>query len=331
MKISVIGGGSWGTTLANVLSDNGNEVLIYARNNNSVDNINNLHLHSYFQDTKINVDIKATNDIKKALVYSSYILIAVPSSQLRTIFKIINKEIKSEKFFINVAKGIEPNTLKTINEVFLEEINKDKIKGYCTLSGPSHAEEVIKRKLTLLVAASNNLNDAKFVQKLFSNNKYIRVYTSTDLKGVEVSGAIKNAIALISGILKGIDLGENSQAALISRGIYEIIRITTIMGGKKETVFGLSGIGDLIVTSLSNNSRNYQAGIKIGKGMTKEEVIDSSNMVIEGIRAIEAGHQIAKKYNLDLPIIETAYNVLYKGQDVKEGISLLMNRDLKNE
>ena len=331
MKVSIFGGGSWGSTLANVLSDNKNEVLIYARDKKSVDNINKFHLHPFFGGLHLNDDIKATNDISSAIDFSSIYIIATPSSAVRDLLKEINSLLNKKVFFINVAKGIEPSSLKTISEVFYDEIDPQYIKGYSTLSGPSHAEEVILRKLTLLVSASTNLDDAIFTQKLFSNNVYIRVYTSTDLKSVEVAGSIKNAIALISGILTGINLGENSRAALISRGIYEIVKITTTMGGKKETVFGLSGIGDLIVTALSTNSRNYSAGIKIGKGEKLDKIVKSSKMVIEGIRAIEAGHLIAKKYHLDLPIIETAYKVLYKGVSPLDGISNLMKRKLKSE
>lgn len=331
MKVSVIGGGSWGSTLANLLSDNGHKTLIYDRNPLSVENINKYHLHPFFANTYLNEDVLATSSLDEALAYADYYLIAVPSGAIREIFKTINAKINSKKFFINVAKGIEPETLKTVSEIFVEEVDKKKTMGFVTLSGPSHAEEVILRKLTLLVAASNELDDAIVVQNMFSNSTYIRVYTSTDLKGVEVGGSIKNAIALISGVLTGLGLGENARAALISRGIYEIVKITEAMGGKKDTVFGLSGIGDLIVTASSTNSRNFNAGVKIGQGATLEEALSSSKMVVEGARVITSGHQIAKKYNLDLPIIETAYLVLYRGVSAKDGISNLMNRQLKSE
>lgn len=331
MKIAILGGGSWGSTLANVLSDNGHQCLIYERDEKRANDINRYHLHPFFENTYLNEDIQATANLDDALVYSDYLLIAVPSHAIRRLFKEINNKINNKKFFINVAKGIEPDTLKTVSEIFKEEISEDKSLGFVTLSGPSHAEEVILRKLTLLVAASDNLDEAILVQNLFSNQDYIRVYTSIDLKGVEVGGSIKNAIALISGVLTGLGLGENARAALISRGIYEIVQITIAMGGKKDTVFGLSGIGDLIVTASSTNSRNFNAGFKIGQGMSIEEAVNSSKMVVEGARVIKSGHQIAKAYHLDLPIIETAYLVLYQGFDVKDGIKNLMNRQLKSE
>lgn len=330
MKIAVIGGGSWGSTLANVLSDNGHETLIYDINEAAVYDINSTHKHPFF-DTYLNGDIKATTNIKEALDFADNLLISVPTKVMRNVLAQINDLINTPKTFINVSKGIEPETLLTVSQIAYEVIDNNLIDGFVTLSGPSHAEEVILRKLTTLVAASTNIERAKFVQNLFSNREYMRVYTSNDILGVEVGGSVKNAIALISGISAGLGMGENARAALISRGAIEIAKITEVMGGSKDTVFGLAGIGDLIVTASSLNSRNFQAGLKIGKGENLDDVVKNSRMVVEGARVIISAKEIAQKYNLDLPIITTAYNVLYENKPVKEMLAYLLQRDLKAE
>lgn len=330
MKIAVIGGGSWGSTLANVLSDNGHETLIYDINEMAVNDINFTHKHPFF-DTYLNDDIKATTNIKEALDFADNLLISVPTKVMRNVLVQINQLINTPKTFINVSKGIEPETLLTVSQIAYEVIDNNLIAGFVTLSGPSHAEEVILRKLTTLVAASKNEERAKFVQNLFSNREYMRVYTSNDILGVEVGGSVKNAIALISGISAGLGMGENARAALISRGAIEIAKITEVMGGSKDTVFGLAGIGDLIVTASSLNSRNFQAGLKIGKGENIDDVVKNSRMVVEGARVIISAKEIAEKYNLELPIIQTAYNVLYENKPVKEMLAYLLQRDLKAE
>jgi glycerol-3-phosphate dehydrogenase (NAD(P)+) len=243
----------------------------------------------------------------------------------------VKKYITSKKLFINVSKGIEPKTLLTVSGIAEEIFTSSEMKGFVTLSGPSHAEEVIKRKLTLLVAASKNIKDAELVQQIFSNNTYMRVYTSTDILGVEVAGSVKNAIALISGVCAGLGLGENARAALIDRGALEIIRICTALGGEKDTVYGLAGIGDLIVTASSMNSRNYQAGLKIGQGQDVNEVVNNSKMVVEGVRVLESAHEIALKYDLYLPIIETAYKVLFEKLPINEAIETIISAKLKKE
>ena len=215
--------------------------------------------HPFF-DTVLPNLIKATDDLDHAIAFSEIILLSLPSKVIRTVLRDINSKLSKPMFFINVSKGIELDTLKRVSEIVSDEINPKYLKGFVALTGPSHAEEVILRKLTLLVAASNSLDHAKLVQSIFSNESYLRIYTSTDLIGAEVGGAVKNAIAVVSGACTGLGLGENARAALISRGILEIVRVVEFMGGKKETAFGLTGIGDLIVTASSENSRNFQAG-----------------------------------------------------------------------
>lgn len=330
MKVSFIGGGSWGSTLANLLSDNGHTPLVYDINEATVELINKNHSHPFF-DAKLNENVKATSNLDEAVNFSDILVLCVPTKVMRPVMENVKKLVTTPKLFINVSKGIEPTTLLTVSGI-AEEIFTDKeMKGFVTLSGPSHAEEVIERKLTVLVAASKNSDDAEFVQDLFSNKNYMRVYSSQDIIGVEVAGSVKNAIALVSGVCTGLGLGENARAALIDRGALEIVRIVSVLGGEKDTVYGLAGIGDLIVTASSLNSRNFQAGLKIGKGEDVETVVSNSKMVVEGVRVLQSSHEIAEKYNLYLPIIETTYKVIFEKLNVNEAIEIILSAKLKKE
>lgn len=328
MKISIIGGGSWGTTLAQVLTDNGHETLIYDINSDAVNKINN-NIHPFF-DNEI-IGIRATLDLKETMDFAEYILLAVPTKFIRESLRQMHKLATRKLYFINVSKGIEPSTLKRVSEIVTDEISPELFGAYAVLTGPSHAEEVIERKLTVLTAASDLEWFRKSVQNLFSNQDYLRVYTSDDLIGCEVGGAIKNAIAIVSGMMTGFGLGENARAALITRGILEIVRVVVHYGGKKETAFGLTGIGDLIVTASSFHSRNFNAGLKIGQGIPVEQVLQESKMVVEGVRAIQAAKDLCVKTGIELPIIEVAYDVIFNNVSVKDGIQLLLTRELKAE
>lgn len=330
MNVSILGGGSWGTTLAQVLTDNGNNVLIRDINKDFINKINNNHLHPFF-DLTIPETIKATDSLEETLNFSDVIVLCVPTKVTRSVLNECNKLIKTPKLFINVSKGIEPSTSKRVSEIVDEEISEKNRCGYVVLSGPSHAEEVILRKVTSLVAASGDESKAKFVQELFNNEKYLRVYTSDDVIGVETGGAMKNAIAIVSGVASGMGLGENARAFLITRGIKEIVSIVVALGGKMETAYGLAGIGDLIVTASSMNSRNFQCGLNLGKGMSVEEAIHAVTQNVEGIRAIEAGYEIGKKYNVELPIINAAYQVVNGSNNAKEALHNLLSRSLKSE
>ncbi|MDE5714675.1 MAG: NAD(P)-dependent glycerol-3-phosphate dehydrogenase [Anaeroplasmataceae bacterium] len=330
MKISCIGGGAWGTTLAQVLSDNHHEVLIRDINPVFVEKINMTHTHPFF-DTTIPSDIHATLSLEEAIEFADVLILGVPTVVMRSVLKEINPFLHSKKLFINVSKGIEPETSYCVSQIVEEEISSQYLKGYVNLSGPSHAEELILRKLTSLVAASRNPLDAIFVQNLFSNDRYLRVYTSSDVIGVETAGAIKNAIAIVSGVASGMGLGENARAFLISRGVREIVMIVTSLGGKAETAYGLAGIGDLIVTASSKNSRNFQCGYKIGQGMSVEAAILSIKQTVEGIKTIKAAYQIGKKFNLELPIIQVAYEVVCGNKSSKDALSELLGRSLKEE
>lgn len=330
MNIACIGGGAWGTTLAQVLSDNGHTVLIREINPLFVEKINHTHTHPFF-DTTIPQTIRATLNLEEAVDFSDILILGVPTKVMRSVLHEINGLIKTPKLFINVSKGIEPDTSYCVSQIVKEEIDVQKRKGYVNLSGPSHAEELILRKLTALVAASDSKEDAQFVQELFSNPQYLRVYTSGDVLGVETSGAIKNAIAIVSGVASGMGLGENARAFLISRGVREIIVIVEALGGKKETAYGLSGIGDLIVTASSMNSRNFQCGLKIGQGMKVSDALASMSQTVEGIKTIEAAYQIGQKYHLELPIINVAYEVITGQCDAASALKRLLCRSLKEE
>jgi len=330
MKVSVIGGGAWGTTLAQVLNDNGYDCLIYEINQNYIKEINNNHIHPIFKN-KLNNNIKATDNLEEVIKYSNIYLLAVPTKVVRPVLNEMNKYIDAESTFINVSKGIEPETLKRVSEIVNDEINKENISGYVCLTGPSHAEEVIDRQLTLLVSASNNLKLATKVQHMFANQDYMRVYTSNDLIGAEIGGAVKNAIAVISGATTGLGLGENARAAVITRGIIEVVKVVKLMGGKESTAYGLTGIGDLIVTASSENSRNFNGGRKLGQGLTVEDIYKESTQTIEGFRTIYALNNLSLKHNVELPMINTAYLILEGKMTVEEGLNALLKRDLKPE
>ncbi|MGI6787636.1 MAG: NAD(P)H-dependent glycerol-3-phosphate dehydrogenase [Acholeplasmataceae bacterium] len=329
MKVGIIGGGSWGTTLAQVLHDNQHQSLIFDINQKNIDKINN-HIHPLF-DIPIPEALKGTNDLLDVVNFSDYILLALPTAAIRGLLKEINQKLTRKTYFINVSKGIEPQTFSRVSEIVKEEINPKFLGGFVALTGPSHAEETIKRKLTLLTAASNDEKLAIKVQKLFSNSLYMRVYRTDDLVGAEVGGAAKNAIAIVSGFATGLKMGENARAALITRGVVEIVKCVEAMGGDRETAFGLTGVGDLIVTASSENSRNFQAGKRIGEGVPLDQVLGEATMTIEGVRSIIAFHELACEKKLDLPIISTAYNVLFNNLDIKEAITQLLTRKLKNE
>jgi glycerol-3-phosphate dehydrogenase (NAD(P)+) len=329
MNISIIGGGAWGTTLGQVLVDNGHQVLIYDVKQENIDKINQKK-HPFF-DTILPDQVVATNSLDEAINFSTYYILSVPTKVIREVLNIMNQKISKPSVFINVSKGIEPHSLKRVSEIVDEEIDSEKIAGFVALTGPSHAEEVILRHLTLLVAASNNNDLAVDIQHVFSNDKYLRVYTSNDLIGSEVGGAVKNAIAVISGACTGLGLGENARAAVITRGIVEIVRVVELMGGNKETAFGLTGIGDLIVTASSEHSRNFQAGKKLGLGKSLEQIYAEQKQTIEGIRTIQAMHDLSLKYHVDLPMINMAFDIIFNGLPVKDGLQKLLSRDLKSE
>ena len=330
MNISIIGGGSWGVALANLLSDNKHQTFIYDNNEKVVDNINNKH-YCYQLDEYVNDDIIASSDIRYVIAKSRYILLTVPTSVLREVLRKIREVLTSPKVFINCSKGIEPGTFKRMSEVISEEIPSKYLKGIVSLTGPSHAEEVIVRNLTTIVSCSKDEELAKKVQHIFYNPKYFRVYSSTDLVGSEIGGSIKNVYAIASGLLNGCGIGDNGRAALITRSLVEMRRFYKYFKASDETLFGLTGLGDLIVTTSSKHSRNYQAGFAISSNKDYKKVINSMTMVVEGIRTCEALHELSIKEDIDAPILNAVYDIVYLKKNPKTVINKLLQRELKSE
>ena len=331
MNITIIGAGSWGCGLAKILSDNSHNVMLYDLDKQAVDNINNFHKCAKLPDGKLPENVFATNKLITALDFSTIIIICLPTKAIRAVLKEINKNLADKKLFVNTSKGVEPDSLKCVSEIVREEIDSAYIKGYVALCGPTHAEEVIEQKLTLASSVSENYEDAKVIQKLFSNETYFRVYTSDDVIGTELCSAVKNVYALASGMLEGLGYGDNAKAGLISRALLEIRQIVLAFGGKESSIFGLTGIGDLIATCMSPHSRNYQAGIQLAKGSNIDEAVSSVHMVVEGVRTAMSIHQACVKHKLNCPIIEAIYNVVYLKHDVKSELGLLMKHELRAE
>jgi glycerol-3-phosphate dehydrogenase (NAD(P)+) len=330
VKVSVIGSGSWGTALAQVLADNNVDVNIYGQNESEVNDILLNHKNSrYFEDVVINENIKATTNLND-IIYSDIILLAVPTGAVESVCENINKIINKKVIIINVAKGFHPVTHERMSEVIKRSIDEDKLKAVVSLIGPSHAEEVIIRLITVINAVSDNEEAATLVQELFSNN-YFRVYRNYDVIGAEIGVAIKNIMAIASGMLTGIGQGDNARAALMTRGLAEMTRYAVYFGGKTETFLGLDGVGDLIVTCTSIHSRNYQAGYTIGKNNNAKEFMKTNKTTVEGIQACKVIHEEAIKHNISMPITEQVYKILYEYKDPKDAIESLMRRDLKEE
>ncbi len=331
-NISIIGMGSFGTSLAILLNDNGNNVKMFGKREEAINEINNEHTNSrYLSDVVLDENITATNSLEEAVNFADYILLAVPSKAVRQVANDINKLLKSPKVFINVAKGLEPITFKTISEIVEEEIDPKNYKAFVGITGPSHAEEVAKKLLTVLLCFSNNSEEALNVQNMFNNQEYFRVYTGSDLVGAQICGAVKNVIALAAGAIDGLGFGDNTKAALITRGLHEMKKIVIAFGGKESTVNGLSGIGDLIVTANSKHSRNWNMGYRLGCGEKPQEILDSMTMVVEGVRTCEAIVGLAQEKNIEMPICEAVYDVLFNEVSPEEGIKALMARDLRDE
>ena len=330
-KIAIIGAGSWGCALADLLKENGNSVLLYDNNIEIVNSINNYHTSIKIPGFYINKDIKASIYLKEVIDYADIVLLVVPTKVVRLVLKEISKVITTKKLFVNAAKGIESFTNKRISEIVYEEIDKKYIDGFVSLTGPSHAEELIEKKLTLVTSASEDLEKAKIIQKIFSNKDYFRVYTSTDLIGAEVCGALKNVYAIASGICEGLGFGVNARAALITRALAEMKRLALFLGAKEQTLLGLTGVGDMIVTCTSTLSRNYQAGLNIAKGDNLEEALSKITMVVEGANTCIAGYNLAKENNIYMPIITAVYNVIYLKNNPRDEISKFMANELISE
>lgn len=327
-KISVLGSGSWGTALAIHLAKQGHSIYFWGRNKETIKEIETLKENRrYLPEIKIPENIKAISSIEAAVKESNVIILSVASQGTRDVLQKIKGFINPNTIIVNTAKGIENKTLLPLSGVMKEEL-PDYI--YVVLSGPSHAEEVSKGMPTTLVSSSEYKEKAEFIQDLFMSPN-LRVYTNPDVTGVELGGALKNIIALAAGVSDGLGFGDNSKAALMTRGIVEISRLGNEMGACTGTFSGLSGIGDLIVTCTSMHSRNRRCGILIGQGTPPAEAVKKIGMVVEGIYAVEAAYKLSKKHNVEMPITEELYHILKLGSDVREAVANLMTRQKKHE
>ncbi len=330
-KVVVMGGGSWGTALAVLLAENGNEVTLWEFSSVEAANMEKERENSrYLKGVKFPDNLKVTNNLENILSNASYLILSIPSQHLRSILTKVSDQISSDLIIVNTAKGLEIASHQRLSEVIKEELLGKFHKNIVILSGPTHAEEVALKMPSTIVAAAQDKETAKRVQKLFSN-EYFRVYINSDITGVEIGGSLKNCIAIAAGIVDGMGFGDNSKAAIISRGTSEIIRFGEKFGADFKTFSGLSGVGDLIVTCTSKHSRNRYVGECLGKGQSMDEIMKNMIMVAEGVPTTKAVYEIAKEKNIEMPIIEALYNVIYEGANPKNMIEVLMKRELKEE
>lgn len=327
-KIGMIGGGSWGTALAILLSKSGHSVDIWLRDKGQIEDICYTRENvKYLPGVVIPTNISITNDLESVIFDKDILVLSVPSHSIRENLMTGKKYIKPNQIIVNVAKGIENDSLMTVSQIVNDIIPEN---NYAILSGPSHAEEVARDMPTTVVTASDDRKIAEYVQDVFMAPKF-RVYTNPDVIGVEIGGSIKNVIALGAGISDGLGYGDNTKAAIMTRGSIEMARLGEKMGGNYETLAGLAGIGDLIVTCTSMHSRNRRAGILIGQGESLENAISKVGMVVEGIKTTKSAYELSKKYDVIMPITEEIFQVLYEGKDVKNSVNNLMLRDRKHE
>lgn len=326
-KITFLGGGSFGSALAVLLAEKNHIVSIYDRDENVVNEINLKRTNEkYMKDLRIPKGVTAFNSIEEAIDGTEYIVLAVPSHVIRTMCIALKGKIPANIPIISIAKGIEEDSDKRLSVVIEEELDNPVV----ILSGPSHAEEVVMKIPTTIVSTSKDMHFAATVQDLFMT-PYFRVYTNDDIIGVEVGGAVKNVIALAAGVIDGLGYGDNTKAALLTRGMKEISRVGIALGGRAETFYGLTGMGDLIVTCTSMHSRNRRAGLLIGKGKSLEEALEEIGMVVEGVKACRAFYQLKEKIGISMPITDGLYKGLFESKNAKAIVDELMNRDKKSE
>lgn len=327
-KVSFLGSGSWGTALAVMLAKNGHDVTLWSAVAAEVKMLSENREHKdRLPGVKLPENVVINDNLEEACNGFDLIVFSVASPYIRETAKRAAAYVPKGQHIVNVAKGIEESTLKTLREIICEEIPEADVS---VLSGPSHAEEVSVGMPTTVVVGSDNEDSAAFIQEIFMNDVF-RVYTSPDITGIELGGSVKNVIALAAGVSDGLGFGDNTKAALITRGIAEIVRLGTAMGGRIETFSGLSGIGDLIVTCTSNHSRNHNAGYLIGKGKSVKEAMDEVNQVVEGVYSAKAVFELAKKYNVSMPIVEQVNKVLFEGTSATQAIKNLLTREKCNE
>ena len=329
MKIAMLGTGTWGLALSNLLAHKDHEVRAYSPFKEEIDKLNEKRCHPRFPGITLHPSIVFSSSLKEALDGADLVVYASPSPYIRAMAKSSYPYLSSSiKALVSVSKGLEDKTFLTMSKVIEEET--DGRYPLVALSGPTHAEEVIKELPTLCVAASSNMEAARLVRDAFASS-WFRVYDHNDIDGVELCGAIKNIMAIASGIAEGLGYGDNARAALISRGLIEMMRLGTALGAKKETFFGLAGLGDLVVTATSRHSRNHECGLYIGQGYTAQEAVKKVGMAVEGLNALEAAYHLEKKLGLELPIIEAVHQVVREGLAPSRAVESLFARPLKTE
>lgn len=328
-KIAVLGAGTWGTALARTFALGGNKVILWSALQNEVDYIKENRRHHILKEMVIPKEVKVTADIEEAVRDREIVVFAVPSPYTRSTAKLVSPLVNEKQIIVDVAKGLEAGTHKTLTEVIADEINNPNVP-LVALSGPTHAEELALDMPTAIVAACSDIAVAERVQKIFSNH-ILRVYTNNDIKGIEICGALKNIIALAAGMSDGLGFGDNAKAAIITRGMAEIQRLGLKIGCSPNTFVSLAGIGDLIVTCTSRHSRNNKTGFLIGQGVKVEDAIATVGMVVEGINALPAAMELSEKYEVELPICAMVNHIINGTISVSNALKLLMSRDLKTE
>lgn len=327
-KITVLSTGTWGTALAKTLCEAGHEVCAWSPYESEINELKRTHMHRNLRGVFIPSEIRFTVSMEEAVSGASHIIVASPSTFVRETASLLKKYIKNDCIVSTVAKGIENDTLFTMSEVISDVLGKE--FRIAALSGPTHAEEVAVGIPTCIVSASEDEETAKEVQRLFVGS-CIRPYTNTDIKGVEICGALKNIVALACGISVGTGCGDNTRAALITRGMAEITKLGMAMGCSAQVFYGLAGIGDLIVTATSEHSRNNRCGRYIGEGMSTQKAIERTGMVVEGINALPGAIRLKEKYKVEMPITEAVDNVVNKGLNPKDAVDRLLSRSIKSE
>ena len=322
-KVVILGAGTWGTALANLLASKDVDVVLYTRFEEECEQYTSTRKHPHLPGATINLNIKITCDIKKALKDRDVVLIATPSLYVRETAERIKPLVNKNQIFITVSKGIEKDTMMSMSEIIKDVLGKE--YKVVALSGPTHAEEVSIGLPTAIVSASKDEKAAEVIQNLFAT-PYMRVYHNSDIKGVELCGALKNIIALASGMSSGLGYGDNAIAAIVTRGLAEITRLGLKMGCRQETFSGLTGIGDIVVTATSRHSRNNRAGQLLGQGYSLEETLKEVGMVVEGINALDAAKELEEKYKVEMPIVNAVYSVVREGVKPLDAVNALFSR-----
>lgn len=330
-RVAVLGAGSWGTALAQVLAENGHDVRLWSHRASQVNEINQKHTNEhYLPKHQLPKTIIAYSDMAKAVSDVDAVLFVVPTKAIRSVCQELVEVLQTKPVIIHASKGLEQDTHKRISEVIAEEIPEEKRQSIVVLSGPSHAEEVAVHDITTITAASVDQKAATYVQELFMND-YFRIYTNNDVIGVETGAALKNIIAIGAGAIHGLGFGDNAKAAIMTRGLAEISRLGVAMGANPLTFIGLSGVGDLIVTCTSVHSRNWRAGHMLGEGQKLDQILENMGMIVEGVSTTKAAVELADQLGVEMPITQTIYQVLYQGKDIKQAAKEIMLRDGKME